>query len=85
MKKIFIITIILLIFIPNFCNGSETDSQDVLNSQQEELNISKFIKKAQKYTEDTFEDINVDRGGGGGGGGFFKVAITCKVDNNLII
>ena len=61
MKKIFIITIILLIFIPNFCNGSETDSQDVLNSQQEELNISKFIKKAQKYTEDTFEDINVDK------------------------
>lgn len=48
MKKIFIITIILLIFIPNFCNGSETDSQDVLNSQQEELNISKFIKKSTK-------------------------------------
>ena len=77
MKKIFIITIILLIFIPNFCNGSETDSQDVLNSQQEELNISKFIKKAQKYTEDTFEDINVDK--------LFKSAITGKVDNNTII
>ena len=73
----YIITIILLIFIPNFCNGSETDSQDVLNSQQEELNISKFIKKAQKYTEDTFEDINVDK--------LFKSAITGKVDNNTII
>ena len=77
MKKIFIITIILLIFIPNFCNGSETDSQDVLNSQQEELNISNFIKKAQKYTEDTFEDIIVDK--------LFKSAITGKVDNNTII
>ena len=42
MKKIFIITIILLIFIPNFCNGSETDSQDVLNSQQKLENHFEF-------------------------------------------
>ena len=52
MKKIFIITIILLIFIPNFCNGSETDSQDVLNSQQEELNISCLL-----YTSDAADEL----------------------------
>ncbi len=78
MKKIFIMTILFLIFIPSICTATETTSQDVLQSQQEELNISSFIKEAQKkYTQNTFKDINVDK--------LFKSAITGKVDNNTII
>lgn len=60
MKKIFIMTILFLIFIPSICTATETTSQDVLQSQQEELNISSFIKEAQKYTQNTFKDIDVN-------------------------
>lgn len=77
MKKIFIMTISFLIFIPSICTATETTSQDVLQSQQEELNISSFIKEAQKYTQNTFKDIDVNE--------LFTSAITGKIDNDTII
>lgn len=77
MKKIFIMTILFLIFIPSICTATETTSQDVLQSQQEELNISSFIKEAQKYTQNTFKDIDVNE--------LFTSAITGKIDNDTII
>lgn len=77
MKKIFIMTILFLIFIPSICTATETTSQDVLQSQQEELNISSFIKEAQKYTQNTFKDIDVNE--------LFASAITGKIDNDTII
>lgn len=76
MKKIFIMTM-FLIFIPSICTATETTSQDVLQSQQEELNISSFIKEAQKYTQNTFKDIDVNE--------LFTSAITGKIDNDTII
>ena len=77
MKKIFIMTILFLIFIPSICTATETTSQDVLQSQQEELNISSFIKEAQKYTQNTFKDIDVNE--------LFTSAITGKIDNDTLI
>lgn len=77
MKKIFIIIILFLIFIPTFCYATETTSEDILQSQQDELNISSFIKEAQKYTENTFENVNINE--------LFTSAITGKIDNSTIM
>ncbi len=87
MKKIFkiIILIIIIIFLLNsYCLASkatteeslEESQQEILESQQDSLNISGFIKEAQKYTENTFEDINLNE--------LFTSAITGKIDNSTI-
>lgn len=56
----------------------ETASQeDILKSQQDNLNISSFIKEAQKYTQDNFEDLDI--------GQVFSSAITGNIDNKMII
>ena len=60
MKKMFIMIVFIFWVIPNLCYASEISSQDILQSQQDELNISSFIKEAQKYTESTFEEININ-------------------------
>lgn len=77
MKKIFIMIAFIFWVTPNLCYASETSSQDILQSQQDELNISSFIKEAQKYTENTFEEININE--------LFTSAITGKIDNNTIL
>ena len=77
MKKIFIMIVFIFWVTPNLCYASETSSQDILQSQQDELNISSFIKEAQKYTENTFEEININE--------LFTSAITGKIDNNTIL
>ena len=41
------------------------------------MNISSFIKEAQKYTQNTFKDIDVNE--------LFTSAITGKIDNDTII
>lgn len=76
MKKMFIMIVFIFWVIPNLCYASEISSQDILQSQQDELNISSFIKEAQKYTESTFEEININE--------LFTSAITGKIDNNTI-
>lgn len=76
MKKMFIMIVFIFCVIPNLCYASEISSQDILQSQQDELNISSFIKEAQKYTESTFEEININE--------LFTSAITGKIDNNTI-
>lgn len=77
MKKIIIMVILNFILIPNICCASDITNQDVLKSQQDELNISSFIKEAQKYTEGTFNDLNINE--------LFTSAITGQIDNNTII
>ena len=77
MKRICILIILFLAILTSYSFATETISEDVLSSQQEELNISSFIKEAQKYTENTFEDININE--------LFTSAITGKIDNNTII
>lgn len=54
MKKIIILSL-LFILIPN--NSFATEQ--IINDQLEALNISSFIKESEKYTEETFPDLNV--------------------------
>lgn len=77
MKKIFIFVIVFLAILTTCSFATKTTSEDILNSQQEELNISSFIKEAQKYTENNFEEIKINE--------LFTSAITGKIDNSTII
>lgn len=77
MKKI-IIVLIILFFTPNIVYGTEesVSEDEILETQQENLNINSFIKEADKYTEDVYKDIDI--------GELFSSAITGKIDNETI-
>lgn len=82
MKRRFMMFLIAFLFM--FCISpisyaeEETASQEeILSSQQDSLNISSFIKEAQKYTTDTFEDLDL--------GNLFSSAITGNVDNETLL
>ena len=84
MKKIFLIIGFILIWfalIPNSVyadNTTETtmDTDAILQSQQDSLNISSFLKEADKYTDSVFEDININE--------LFTSALTGKIDNGKL-
>ena len=79
MKKIIIVLIILLIFIPNVVHATnETVSEEnIIESQQETLGINSFIDEADKYTKNIYKDIDM--------GELFSSAITGNIDNETII
>lgn len=82
MKRRFTIFLMAFLFIffisPISYAEEETASQEeILSSQQDSLNISSFIKEAQKYTTDTFEDLDL--------GELFSSAITGNVDNETLL
>lgn len=75
--QIFLLSVFILAD-PIISNASEETSsqEEILQSQQSSLNISEFIKETQKYTQDTFEDLNM--------GELFSSAITGNIDNETI-
>lgn len=82
MKRRFTIFLMAFLFIffisPISYAEEETASQEeILSSQQDSLNISSFIREAQKYTTDTFEDLDL--------GELFSSAITGNVDNETLL
>lgn len=82
MKRKFTIFLTAFLFIffisPISYAEEETASQEeILSSQQDSLNIASFIKEAQKYTTDTFEDLDL--------GELFSSAITGNVDNETLL
>lgn len=79
MKKIIILLIMLILFIPNIVYATnETISQeDIIESQQETLGISSFIEEADKYTKEVYEDIDM--------GELFSSAISGNIDNETIL
>lgn len=73
MKKVlFIVIIVIFIVYPTFIYASE----EVIQEQQEELNISSFIKEAKKYTSDVYPKIQI--------GDVLNSAIKGNVDNSFI-
>lgn len=58
MKKIiFIISFLLAIQYGGIVYGAETN--ELLEEQEETLGISEFINEAEKYTKETFSDIDL--------------------------
>lgn len=83
MKKLFLmigIIVILVSFVPCICYAEEAqeevDTSAILQSQQDSLNISSFLKEVEKYTSSTFEDVDV--------GELFSSALTGNVDNGKL-
>lgn len=73
MKKVlFIVIIVIFIVYPTFIYASE----EVIQEQQEELNISSFIKEAKKYTNNVFPKIDI--------GDVLNSAIKGDVDNSFL-
>lgn len=59
MKKIILLIFFLITVLnSNIVQASETD--EILKEQEKSLGISGFIKQAEKYTEEAFEDIDVN-------------------------
>lgn len=79
MKKIIIILVLLIIFIPNivYATNEAISEEDIIKSQQETLGISSFIDEADKYTKDVYEDIDM--------GELFSSAISGNIDNETIV
>lgn len=73
MKKIIII-FFLVLMIPNQV-FAETE-EEIMTSTQEKFNISGFIKEAEEYSGDFFEDVNLTD--------MFNEAIQGKINNQTI-
>ena len=69
-----LLILILLLFLPNkvFADTEE----EIMDSTQEEFNINGFIKEAQKYTGEFFEDIDLNN--------LLSEAIKGNVNNKTI-
>lgn len=70
MRKIITIFCILI----SLCNLIYATDLSILESQQETLGISDFIDASRKYTEDNFEDLDLQN--------IFEEAITGRIGNS---
>ena len=76
-KCLILIILLFLLFIPNVSYAEESITTDeILEEQQESLNISSFLKEADKYTGSVYEDIDIRE--------LFKSAIAGKIDNGKL-
>lgn len=78
MKKT-IFVFILVLFISTFSNkafATGTNTNEILEEQQENFGISDFIKETQKYSGEFLKDIDISE--------ILSDALVGKVDNNKI-
>lgn len=73
MKRIILI-FILVLMIPNYAFAEI--QEEIMSSTQEKFNISGFLKEAQKYTNESFEEIDLSS--------MLGQAIQGKIDNNKL-
>ena len=62
MKKIYIIILIALIsyLVPTTAKASSTSQEEIISSQTDALGISTFLSDSEKYTEETFGEIDIN-------------------------
>ncbi len=84
MRKIFLLLIIAItLIIPNNVQATEgnitsnINTENIIESQKEMLDINSFIEEADKYTKDVYEDLDM--------GELFSSAITGNIDNGGIL
>ena len=73
MKKIILIFILTLIFLPHKVFA---ETEEIMSTTQEKFNISGFIKEAEQYMEQSFGDINLTE--------MLNQATQGKIDNKSI-
>lgn len=72
-----IITIIVMVLIVFLSNSSYANDNQTIIEQQEEFNIQDFIKNAEKFTGEFFEDIDINE--------ILNDAIKGEVDNSTLL
>ena len=76
----FLILILIFIFLPNkniFATENNVISEsEIISSQKESLEIPKFINQAEKYTAQTFQDLDFNK--------LLNSAISGNIDNKEI-
>ena len=83
MKKIIVIFLIAIFFVLSInsiviaTDENSVSQEEILESQQDGLNISSFIEETKKYTQNTFEDLDM--------GEIFSSAITGDIDNETLL
>lgn len=89
MKKIFFLLLLILMIFPNNVQATEEDmnsnslvensisTDEIIESQQEMLDIDSFIEEADKYTEDVYEDLDMNE--------IFSSALSGNIENSGII
>ena len=75
-KKITIIFFIFIFVVAMPCYAEETE-EEILQDQQEEFEIQDFLKNAEEYTGEFFQDIDI--------GEMLNQAISGEVDNSTIV
>ena len=75
-KKIIIIFFIFIFVVTMPCYAKETE-EEILQDQQEEFEIQDFLKNAEEYTGEFFQDIDI--------GEMLNQAISGEVDNSTIV
>ena len=69
-----IIATIMLVIVP--INSSYASNEETMKEQQEEFKIQDFIKNAEQYTGEVFEDIDINE--------LLNNAIKGEVDNSTL-
>lgn len=77
MKYIVRTILIFLYIISIFSKTVLATDTNILSSQQDELNISSFIKETEKYTKEVLEDENISD--------IFNSALIGKIDNEKLL
>lgn len=72
-----IITIIVMVLIVFLSNSSYANDNQTIVEQQEEFKIQDFIKSAEKFTGEFFEDIDINE--------ILNDAIKGEVDNSTLL
>lgn len=72
-----IITIIVMVLIVFLSNSSYANDNQTIIEQQEEFKIQDFIKNAEKFTGEFFEDIDINE--------ILNDAINGEVDNSTLL
>ena len=89
MKKIFFLLLLILMIFPNNVQATEEamnsnslvensiSTDEIIESQQEMLDIDSFIEEADKYTENVYEDLDMNE--------IFSSALSGNIENSGII
>lgn len=73
MKKVIILFWVILCF-SQVAYAQDTNQEEILEEQKDSLNISDFIQQAEEYTENEFQDIDMNE--------LLNEALTGKIDNS---
>lgn len=81
MKKAIVLFLIMFVMYPTRSISKENTTievsqTEILSSQKDAVNISKFVDEAQKYTKDVYEDIDFNQ--------LLNSALQGNIDNKLL-